>query len=91
MYPDKFVSKPSEIPSEEHYAIFEADTYYTDGYDRSDPGVSTPFVKYEVYLSKDTLLAAILVKDAASYSKKEYKACKVTPLKIEKTITIKVD
>lgn len=90
MYPDKFVNKPQDIPAEEHFAIFEEATYYTDGYDRSDPGTNNPYVKYEAYLTKEKLLQAIREKEAASYGKKSYKVCMIVPMKIEISIDVAV-
>lgn len=90
MYPDKFVSKPEEIPQEEHFAIFQAATYYTDGYDRNDPGTNNPFVKYEAYLTKEKLLEAIRENEAVSYGKKSYRVCKILPMKIQISIDVAV-
>lgn len=90
MYPDKFVSKPEDIPQEEHFAIFEAASYYTDGYDRSDPGTNTPFVQYRAYLTKDSLIEGIRQFEAVSYGKKSYRVCKIIPMKIQISIDVAV-
>lgn len=90
MYPDKFVNKPQDIPVEEHFAIFEEASYYTDGYDRGDPGTNNPFVQYRAYLTKDSLLEGIRQFEAAPYGKKSYRVCKVIPMKIEISIDVAV-
>lgn len=90
MSPDKFVSKPSDIPTVEHYAIFEASSYRIDGYDRYDPGTTDYFVKYEAYLTKEKLLKAIEEYESSAFSKRDYRACLITPMVIEKTIKVSV-
>jgi hypothetical protein len=90
MYPDKFVSKPQDIPVEEHFAVFEEATYHTEGYDRNDPGTTTSFVQYRAYMTKDKLLEAIRQNEAVSYGKKSYRVCKIIPMKIEISIDVAV-
>jgi hypothetical protein len=90
MYPDKFVSKPEEIPLEEHFAIFEAASYYTEGYDKGDSGTNTPFVQYRAYLTKETLLEGIRQSESSGYGKKSYKVCKIIPMRIEISIDVAV-
>lgn len=91
MYPDKFVSKPSDIPTEEHYAIFEGSSYYSEGYDRHDPGQTNLIISYEAYLTKDKLMIAIEERESSKFSQKEYKVCRIIPIKVQKTITLKVE
>ena len=97
MYADKYVGSAADVPKVEHYAIFESDSYYTEGDERSRthpghgyPGGTTQIIKYEAYLTKEKLLAAIKDKDDSKYTKKEYVVCKITPLVIEKTVNIAV-
>lgn len=87
MYPDKFVKKPSDIPVEEHFALFVADTYTSEDYGQSS---SNPFISYEAYLTKEKLIEAITENDSRTYSKKEFKVCRVIPMKVEKTVNVVV-
>lgn len=86
MYPDKFVNKPSDIPTEEHFAIFEADAYTCEDYGQTD---RITFVSYEAYLTKEKLIKCIQEKDNSAYVK-DYRVCRVIPMKVEKTISVTV-
>lgn len=97
MYPDIYVNKPADVPTVEHYAIFEGGSHYTPGDERSrtNPGhgypeSSDPYIKYEAYLTKEKLMLAIKELEECKYSKKEYKVCKITPMVVNKTVDISV-
>jgi len=86
MYPDKFVNSPSDIPTEEHFAIFEADSYTREDYGQTD---RISFVSYEAYLTKEKLIKCLQQKDSSAYPK-DYRVCRVIPMKVEKTISVTV-
>lgn len=97
MIPDKRVTSANDVPVAEHFAIFESDSYYTEGDERSRtyPGhgysaTTTNFIKYEAYFTEQRLLMAIKEKEESSYSRKSYKVCKIIPLTIQKTLAISV-
>lgn len=54
-----YVNKPSDVPSIAHYAVLEADSYYTPGDERSRtnpghgyPAGTTEFVRYIAFIDE---------------------------------------
>ena len=54
-----YVTKPSDIPSADHWAVLEADSYYTEGDERSRtnpghgyPASTTNFVRYIAFTNE---------------------------------------
>lgn len=96
MYPDKFVNSAADVPKVEHFALFVSDSYYTEGDERSrtHPGHGYPastnyIIQYQAFLTKEKLLSAIADLEKNSY-KKEYCVCKITPMTVEKTISLEL-
>ena len=97
MYPDKFITDPKDIPNVEHWAIVEQDGVHIPGDERSrtNPGHGYPshtqnYLRYELYLTKEKLLIAVKDREESTYSKKPYKVLQVTPMVINKTVSIEV-
>ena len=89
MYADKYVSKLSDIPDTEHYAIIEVGSIYIPGDERSrtNPGHGYPehtetTISYQVYYTEEKWKKAIEERMAAKYQNKNFKAVVVRPAKI---------
>lgn len=98
MYPDKFVNKPEDIPTTEHFAIIEGDSVTIPGDERSrtNPGHGYPestnhYIKYEVYFTEEKLLQAVRELEEHKFGyKKSFKVLKVTPMTVKKNVSVSV-
>jgi len=87
----KNVSRPGDIPRDQHFAIFEGNSFYIPGDERSrtNPGhgypASTEYaISYRAYSNRAEWEAEI---KRLSERQKDFRACVITPA----TITTSVD
>jgi hypothetical protein len=99
MYPDKFVNTAADLPDVEHWAVIRTDGVHIPGDERSrtNPGHGYPaeirnFLSYQAYFTEEKLLQAIKKLEEPLYggNRTEYKVIKVTPLKVEKELVLKL-
>lgn len=99
-YADKYARTIKDIPTTEHYAIFENESVFIPGDERSrtNPGHGYPestqhYINYEVYLTREKWEAAIEYRmtDDPYHSKKNFIAAHVKPVSITTKITVKVE
>lgn len=100
-YPDKFVSDIKDMPKEKHWAIIEYGSIHIPGDQRSIdcpghgyPAHSESTIKYEAYFTKEKWLKQIEYRESNnnfnSYSRRDYTALEVNPVKINKNISVEV-
>lgn len=84
------VTKKSQIPAQEHYAIFKFSSYSTSTYEANDGSVTV--IDYEAYLDKASWLAEIehLEMDRG-YGRAEYAAVVIKPAKISLNVQVKAE
>jgi len=95
------VSKPSQIPEVEHFAIIEGTEHYTPGDQRSIDcpghgyGPSTEyFIQYSAIKGGEKELLEeleYLEKNNNGYNRKEYRVFKVTPMVVQKKLQISIN
>ena len=99
MYADKYVSRVEDVPTVEHYALIKTNSVHIPGDERSRthlghgyPAETKYFVSYEAYFTEEKLLQAIRQIEESKFSSNEpFRAIKITPMKISKTLTISID
>ncbi len=93
-----YVSKVSEVPEGEHFAVFESDHVTIPGDERSrtNPGHGYPasdkyFIRYIAFESMDELKAWVEERELDSrYNSSKYRLVKVTPLLVEVKVSVDV-
>jgi hypothetical protein len=97
MYADKYVSKLSDIPDTEHFAIIEVGSVTIPGDERSktNPGHGYPehtvaSISYEVYYTRENWRQAIQDRMTSKYKNKNFKAIVVKPAIIVEKFAIEI-